>query len=64
MMDRSELILVLKAQQWEKCKGELRALVVLCGSEKSNSMYMDKWELLDHEINTFIQTVENDGLCD
>ncbi len=63
-MDRSELILVLKAQQWEKCKGELRALAALGGAEASTSKGSDKWEVLDHEINAFIHTVENDGLCD
>jgi len=32
MLTREDLIQVLAAQQWEKCKGELNALVAIVGS--------------------------------
>lgn len=63
MMDniRKELILVLKKQQWEKCKGELRAFIALEGSHKSTHD-SDDWEKIEIAVKYFIDTIENEGL--
>lgn len=62
-MDRNELIMVLKAQQWEKCKGELRALIALAGSHPaSNDDTHDRWQSLEKKVNSFIKNIESNGL--
>ncbi len=58
-MDREELILVLKAQQWEKCKGELRSLLALTGSHKSTSSEGDIFVTLEDKIEEFITYIED-----
>jgi hypothetical protein len=68
-MAKSEFILeaALKSQQWERAKGELRALVAIQGSYTSPlPKHMQKerprWELLNERIEAFIQSVEGDAL--
>jgi hypothetical protein len=54
---------MLNAQQWERCKGELRAMVAMLGmyssgllSEETPYMRMKK------EVDSFIDGVESNGL--
>lgn len=61
-MLREELIMVLKAQQWEKCKGELKSLIALSGSAQSTSCNDHHWQELDKCIASFITEVEDNGL--
>lgn len=60
-MDREDIIVVMLAQQWEKCKGELKALVAISGSCVSTSS-RDSWEMLEIEINKFIANIEDNAL--
>ena len=60
----------LKAQQWERAKGELRALVAMQGSystsggppDKSEAAETRRWHDIDKRVEDFIASVENDGL--
>lgn len=56
----------MKAMQWERAKGELRALVALQGSYSLGRGPGDdtpaKWQRLEEAVNTFIQQIEDDGL--
>lgn len=52
----------LKAQQWERAKGELRALVALQGSHESNGSNTERWRELDRSVEDFIKSVEDNGL--
>jgi hypothetical protein len=55
----------LKAAQWERAKGELRALIALQGSYASRQVGDDsvpKWERLKNYVEDFIQEVEDQGL--
>lgn len=68
-MTKPEFILesALKAQQWERAKGELRALVALQGSYTSPlPKHMQKEtprsELLSMRVEAFIAGVEADAL--
>lgn len=66
VMDDNRLILILKVQQWEKCKGELNALVALAGSQLSEYIGNEpvrnqKWEMLEREIKNFVSVVEDEG---
>lgn len=68
-MAKPEFILeaALKSQQWEKAKGELRALVAIQGSYTSPlPAHMQKdtprWELLSIRVEAFIKSVEDDAL--
>lgn len=66
-MNDERLISILCAQQWEKCKGELMALVALQGScltkyEGNKKIANREWtELLSH-VNTFVKQVEENEL--
>lgn len=54
----------MKAQQWERAKGELRALVSLQGSYHSGCEG-DQWEKyreLSERTEKFIEEVEDDAL--
>ena len=60
---------MMKAIQWQKAKGELRACVVatLCSradnaaTEESNNK---RWSKFDGLVENFINSVEDDGLVD
>lgn len=58
----------LKAQQWEKAKGELRALVALQGSYSSadrtpvDQEQTERWQALDAAVRNFIQFIEDNAL--
>lgn len=60
-MDRDELILVLSEQQWQKCKGELRALCSILGSCKSTTIDSN-FMAVSEEVQTFIKKMEEDIL--
>ena len=60
-MDRNDLILVLKAQQWERCKGELKSLTAIAGSAETDSAYLDNWKKLCYRVNEFIEGIESEG---
>lgn len=64
-MKREDLISVLKAQQWARCKGELDALVCLEGSNfpvyEGNKVITGEWKVLQDCINDFIAKVESES---
>jgi hypothetical protein len=51
----------LKSAQWERAKGELRALVALQGSHVTTTS-ADTWERLSAAVEDFIKEVEESGL--
>lgn len=64
-----ELFSAMKAQQWERAKGELRAMVALLGSqpaqyEEGTGDYIENkhWERLKSLTDDFIKEVEDYGL--
>lgn len=66
-MDDERLISILSSQQWERCKGELMALIALQGSQ--DSKYEDnkpvtnlKWERLESCVDFLIAEVEDNDL--
>ncbi len=65
-MDKEDLISILKAQQWEKCKGELMALIAL--EERHTTTYNrnmeEKTDLsnLEEQVKFFIEGIEEDAL--
>lgn len=66
-MNDDRLISVLCAQQWEKCKGELNALISLQGSRltkyQGNQVLKNReWEILQKIFNTVISEVEDNEL--
>ena len=56
----------MKAVQWERCKGELRAMVALQGSH--DSVYDEprplEWERLRDRVEDFIKDVEDHSLAE
>ena len=63
------LIQILCMQQWEKCKGELRALIALQGSVLSkyegNQVVENRvWKQLEGRVEHFIEDVECSGLAE
>jgi len=56
----------MKAMQWERAKGELRALVALQGSYSLGRGPGDetpaKWQRLEQAIDAFIQQIEDHSL--
>ena len=54
----------LAAQQWERTKGELRATVALQGSWSSgeDSEQWRRWKRLEHQVESFIGSVEENAL--
>ena len=52
---------MLKAQQWERAKGELRAMVALQGSYLAGEN-VRRWLLLDNRVERFIKDIEGEGL--
>lgn len=63
-MDKANLDSMLKAQQWERAKGELRALVQMQGSYTSTSSEdcETRWRRLGERVEAFIHSVEIDAL--
>ena len=66
-MKDDRLIQILCAQQWEKCKGELRALLALQGSTypryENNKASEDRcWRKFMNELSVFIEKVESQEL--
>lgn len=59
MAARWEIIQVLKLQQWEKCKGELRAMVMLEGSHTSTEP--GQWKEMHDFVEEFIKNFEDEG---
>ena len=52
---------MLKAQQWGRAKGELRAMVALQGSYLAGENER-RWLLLDNRVERFIKDIEGEGL--
>ena len=56
----------MKAMQWERAKGELRALIALQGSYSLGRGPGDdtpaKWQRLEQAVNTFIEQIEDNAL--
>jgi len=66
-MNDERLISILAVMQWEKCKGELRALIELQGSrvtqyEGNNAKGNREWEKLLAIVDEFIEYVEAEEL--
>lgn len=67
MINDERLISILCAQQWEKCKGELNAMVALQGSRLTqydgNKVVVDvQWRKLQTLVDDFTHQVEFNGL--
>lgn len=56
----------MKSQQWERAKGELRALIAIQGSYSLGRPPGDetptRWQLLQKEVEKFIAQVEDEAL--
>lgn len=52
---------MLKAAQWERAKGELRAFVAIQGSYPSGEN-SERWRQLEARVDSFIASVEDDAL--
>lgn len=52
---------MLKSQQREKVKGELRAMVAMQGSYQAGEN-TERWNRLDTAVENFINEVEENGL--
>jgi len=52
---------MLKSQQWERVKGELRAMVAMQGSYQAGEN-TEQWNRLDCIVEDFIREVEDNGL--
>jgi hypothetical protein len=61
-MERHNIIGALKSQQWQKCKGELNAMVALAGSHASTSIHGNNWQELEKAIDHFIEYIEDESL--
>lgn len=66
-MKDDRLISILCAQQWQKCKGELNALIALQGStlpkyEGNESITDVKWRTLQKFVDLFINEIESNDL--
>lgn len=68
---RFDLAAAMKGQQWERCKGELRALIALQGSYHSaalpgqkESHEMERLHQLTEVVNEFILEVSDNALCE
>jgi hypothetical protein len=61
MQNRFELDHMLKAQQWERAKGELRAFAAMCGSYNTAAGMGERWEEIVADIEGFISIFERDG---
>jgi hypothetical protein len=66
-MNDERLISILCVQQWEKCKGELKALIALQGSrlvkyEGNKAIINREWQQLLKRVNEFVKEVEEKEL--
>jgi uncharacterized protein YehS (DUF1456 family) len=65
-MNREDIISILKAQQWEKCKGELFALMALSGSKATqydgNIPLKGEWKFIKELVDEFIKNIEDEGV--
>ena len=66
-----DIAAALKGQQWERCKGELRALVVMQGSYHSAglpsdppSYQMSRLTKAGAAVEAFIRDFEDEGLAE
>ena len=52
--------------QWERAKGELRALVAIKGSHKGGGRDSEwsGYEALDEEVEAFIKRIEDEALAE
>jgi hypothetical protein len=64
-----DIAAAMKGQQWERCKGELRALVTLQGSYHSaglaggvKSFEERRLEFINDAVETFIGKIESESL--
>jgi hypothetical protein len=56
------LDVAMKAQQWERAKGELRAMVALAGSYAARTGLDQKWIDLGNRVEAFIGEIEDNAL--
>lgn len=67
-MDNFLVASALKGAQWERTKGELRAMVALQGSYSTGSPpgvvspVTERWQKLSKCVEEFIKIVEDNGL--
>jgi len=66
-MTEQDILSALKAQQWERAKGELRALVAIQGSQPTRYDMTHKpietmYEPLLKAVEKFIKQIEDHGL--
>lgn len=58
MPDLSDMLGILRAQAWERAKGELRSVLAAYISDK------DRFDRMDALVATFIKEVEDEGLAE
>jgi hypothetical protein len=65
-MNRQDLISILKAQQWEKCKGELQAFIALSGQRPpeydGNQLIKGEYKYIQEYVDIFRKNIEDEGL--
>jgi hypothetical protein len=62
-MSEFDVRIALKAAQWEKAKGELRALVALQGSYPAGEN-TERWKACNDAVEAFVDKVEFEGLAE
>lgn len=50
-----DIRIALKAIQWERTKGEMRAFAALAGSYNSTAGMSEKWIRIDNDVENFIK---------
>jgi hypothetical protein len=58
----SAIAQILRTQAWERAKGELRSMLHTFYNVNSSGGFVDHFDELDKEVQSFIQRVEDNGL--
>lgn len=57
------IVNMMKAQQWERAKGELRALAYMQGSYPAGGGHtFERWKNIHNRIEAFIKDIHDHGL--
>lgn len=62
MADPNRVIQVLRAQAWERAKGELQAMLNTFYATDEGNCRPGQFNALDNAINLFVNHVESEGL--
>jgi hypothetical protein len=55
------MISLLKAAEWERAKGSLRAVASLAGQHTYSDNQTDRWRKIDAAVEDFISRFEGEG---